>query len=104
MKRITIPLSAFMALTSSVSYGDLVALSDASLSEETGAGIALALEDFVFDVNDAVTTVTGIESSDESQELEIQWTELYIMGEGSENGSISGDCYTFRSVRYSSHL
>lgn len=88
MKRITLPLSAFMALTSSVSYGDLVALSDASLAEETGAGVALALEDFVFDVNDAVTTVTGIESSDESQELEIQWTELYIMGEGSENGTI----------------
>ena len=88
MKRIKIPLMAAIALACHVSHADLVALSDSDLSKETGAGVALALEDFVFDVNDAVTTVTGIESSDESQTLEINWTDLYIMGEGSENGSI----------------
>lgn len=74
------------ALTPST-YAELQALDDQSLSEHQGAGIALALEDFVFDVNDAITTVTGIESSDETQTLEILWTDLYIMGEGSENGT-----------------
>ena len=88
MKRINLPLLAAIALTCNVSHAELVALSDNALSQESGAGVALVLEDFVFDVNDAVTTVTGIESSDQSQELEIQWTELYIMGEGSENGTI----------------
>ena len=88
MKRINLPLLAVLALTSNISQAELVALSDNALSQQSGAGVALALEDFVFDVNDAVTTVTGIESSDESQTLEINWTELYIMGEGSENGTI----------------
>lgn len=54
----------------------MVALDDQALSQQQGAGLALALEDFVFDVNDAVTTVTGIESSDSSQTLQIEWTEL----------------------------
>lgn len=65
---------------------DLVALDDASLSETTGEGLGMALENFVFNVDDAVTTVTGIESSDGS-EVNVAWTEFYIMGEGSNNGT-----------------
>ena len=77
-----------LAALPALSQADMVALDDQSLSQQQGAGIAFALEDFVFDVNDAVTTVTGIESSDENQVLQIEWTELYIMGEGSENGTL----------------
>ncbi len=88
MKRMNLSLTAVTALTCHLSYADLVALSDDALSQESGAGIALALEDFVFDVNDAVVKVTGIESSDTSQNLEIAATDFYIMGEGSENGTV----------------
>ena len=77
-----------MVVASAPCFADLVALSDESLASQTGEGVALALEDFVFDVNDAVVTVTGIESSDASQTLGIEVTDFYIMGEGSENGTI----------------
>ncbi|AHK17206.1 hypothetical protein [Thalassolituus oleivorans] len=77
-----------------VALADLVALDDDTLSTSTGEGLGLVLEDFVFNVDDAVTTVTGIKSSSsdggitDGRDVTVDWTEFYVMGEGSQNGTV----------------
>lgn len=67
---------------------DLVALDDKSLGEATGEGLGFALENFVLNSDNADLSVTGITSST-GDPVDIKWTSLYIMGEGSEEGSIN---------------
>jgi len=83
------PLATLLSLVVSGSaFADLIALDDDALSKESGAGLGMVLEDFVLQVDeDATASLTGINSSDNSQTLEIDWSELYIMGEGSNNGT-----------------
>lgn len=68
------------------SYAELQTMSDAELSDATGEGLGLALEDFAFSTSDATATLTGIENSN-NEEIEAQWTDFYIYGEGSNYGS-----------------
>lgn len=68
------------------SYADLKPLDDSQLSAATGEGLGLVLDDFVFNVDDAVTTLTGIENS-QGEDVVVKWTDFYIMGEGSNKGS-----------------
>ncbi|APR65830.1 hypothetical protein CN03_02170 [Thalassolituus oleivorans] len=87
-------LCIFLALVPVFANADLVALDDAVLANATGEGLGIVLEDFVFNVDDAVTSVTGIKSSSpdggttDGRDVTVDWTEFYIMGEGSQNGTI----------------
>jgi len=65
---------------------DLVALDDQELSTATGEGLGFALEDFMLDSESATLSITGIKSS-AGDEIDIDWTSLYIMGEGSQEGT-----------------
>lgn len=69
-------------------YADLVAMKDGELSVATGEGLGFALEDFVLNSDGASLKVTGIKDSN-GGEIDIDWTSFYIMGEGSEKGSLN---------------
>lgn len=81
-------LFAALAGCVATTNAELQAMGDSELSAATGEGLGFALEDFVLDSETANLSVTGIESSDGS-EIGISWTDLYIMGEGSENGTLT---------------
>jgi hypothetical protein len=87
-------LCTFLVIAPIFANADLVALDDAVLSNATGEGLGIVLEDFVFNVDDAVTTVTGIKSSSpdggitDGRDVTVDWTEFYVMGEGSQNGTV----------------
>ena len=87
-------LCTFLVIAPTFANADLVALDDAVLSNATGEGLGIVLEDFVFNVDDAVTTVTGIKSSSsdggitDGRDVTVDWTEFYVMGEGSQNGTV----------------
>ena len=49
-------LCTFLVIAPIFANADLVALDDAVLSNATGEGLGIVLEDFVFNVDDAVTT------------------------------------------------
>lgn len=66
---------------------ELEMLGDDAMSQVQGAGLGLVLEDFVFNVDDATTRLTGIDDS-QGNSIVVDWTELYIMGSGSNNGTI----------------
>lgn len=74
-------------VVSAAAFADLQALDDSQMSPATGEGLGFALEDFVLDTEGAELSVTGIQSS-AGEEIDIKWTSLYVMGEGSEEGSI----------------
>jgi hypothetical protein len=74
-------------VVSAAAFADLQALDDSQMSAATGEGLGFALEDFVLDTEGAELSVTGIQSS-AGEEIDIKWTSLYVMGEGSEEGSI----------------
>ena len=69
------------------SYADLVAMSDDEMESSQGAGLGFALEDFVLSSDNSSLVLTGINDSN-GDPTTTDWTELYIMGEGSENGTI----------------
>lgn len=69
-------------------HADLVAMADNELGNATGEGLGFALEDFVLNSDGASLKVTGIKDSN-GGEIDIDWTSFYIMGEGSEKGSIT---------------
>lgn len=106
-KHLTVGITSLIAtsLASSV-YADLTQMNDQQLSDSTAAGLGLALENFVLNSDSAVLKVTGINDS-LGNEVAVNWSELYIMGEGSEEGSISTPTdigsylhpWVFRSVR-----
>lgn len=81
------PLVLILLFHAALSFADLKPLGDSELSAATGEGLGLVLEDFVFNADDAVTTVSGIANS-QGEEILVKWTDLYIMGEGSNKGSI----------------
>lgn len=91
--------------------GDLVAMQDDELSMATGEGLGLALQDFILDSDGAELQVTGIKDSN-GGEIDIDWTSFYIMGEGSQKGSVATTTdigsylnpWVFRSVRGSRGL
>lgn len=74
-------------VVSAAAFADLQALDDSQMSAATGEGLGFALEDFVLDTEGAELSVTGIQSS-AGEEIDIKWTSLYVMGEGSDEGSI----------------
>jgi len=79
---------ALIALAASPAFADLVALDDQELQAATGEGLGFALEDFALvSRGDEGSTlkVTGIDDSN-GGEIDINWTELYILGEGSNKG------------------
>lgn len=90
-------------------FAELQALDDAEMSVQSGAGLGFALQDFVFNTDDASLAVTGIEDGG-GNEVGIKWDEFYIMGEGSENGTVEKPIdigsylnpWVIRSVRGSS--
>lgn len=80
-------LSVCSVLISSSVSAELVALHDSELSKTTGEGLGFAIQDFIIDASDsAELQVTGIKDSN-GGEIDIDWTDFYIMGEGSEKGS-----------------
>lgn len=101
-------LSAALIIAHSAN-AELQALDDAEMSSQSGAGLGFALQDFVFSTDDASLSVTGIEDRS-SNEVGIQWDQFYIMGEGSQNGSVKTPVdigsylnpWVIRSVRGSS--
>lgn len=83
----TLALSACLVLISSSVSAELVALHDSEMSKATGEGLGFAIQDFIIDASDsAELQVTGIKDSN-GGEIDIDWTDFYIMGEGSEKGS-----------------
>jgi hypothetical protein len=98
-------------LFSSFVSAEMVALNDNELGNSTGEGLGFALENFMLDSDSAKLSVTGIQSSS-NEEINIDWTGLYIMGEGSENGSIDTPAnigsylnpYVIRTIRGSKGL
>jgi len=111
-KGISLPVIAISTvLFAGSSYGDLVAMHDEELSKATGEGLGFALQDFILDSDGAELKVTGIKDSNGS-EIDIDWTSFYIMGEGSQKGSIATTTdigsylnpWIFRSVRGSRGL
>ena len=74
---------AVMALPA---YAELRSLSDSQLSEATGDGLGLVLEDFQFSTDGASMTITGIENSN-NEEITASVDGFYIMGEGSVYGT-----------------
>ncbi len=99
------------AMFASSAYAELVVMQDDELSKATGEGLGLALQDFILDSDGAELKVTGIKDSN-GGEIDIDWTSFYIMGEGSEKGSIATTTdigsylnpWVFRSVRGSRGL
>ena len=71
---------------SAISYADLARMDDKQLGDSTAAGLGFALDDFMLNSDSAVLKVTGINDST-GTEIEVDWSELYIMGEGSESGT-----------------
>lgn len=65
---------------------DLQVMDDSQLADATGEGLGLVIEDFVFNSDSAVLTVSEINDAS-GNPVEIGWSELYIMGEGSQNGT-----------------
>jgi hypothetical protein len=104
-----IAVSTSIVATSAL--GDLVAMQDEELSMATGEGLGLALQDFILDSDGAELKVTGIKDSN-GGEIDIDWTSFYIMGEGSQKGSVATTTdigsylnpWVFRSVRGSRGL
>lgn len=96
---------------SSFSHADLKALDDHEMSATTGEGLGLALDNFVLDTEGAELSVTGIRSS-AGEEIDIKWTSLYVMGEGSSEGTVRtpgqigsyNHPYVIRTVRGSAGL
>jgi len=90
---------------------DLQALDDSELSSATGEGLGFAIEDFILDTETSELAVTGIRSS-AGDDIDIKWTKLYVMGEGSQSGTIKtpgqigsyNHPYVIRSVRGSGGL
>lgn len=71
-----------------LALADLVALNDVELQSTSGAGLGFALEDFALvsrGDEGSVLKVTGIDDSN-GGEIDINWTEFYILGEGSDKG------------------
>jgi len=75
------------ALLSTPVAADLVAMDDFELSDTTGEGLGFALQDFELNSDGAALKVTGIKDSN-GGEIDIDWTSFYILGEGSEKGSL----------------
>lgn len=76
-------------LFSTAAHADLIALDDMELQATSGAGLGLALEDFALvsrGEEGSVLKVTGIDDSN-GGEIDINWTEFYILGEGSNKGA-----------------
>lgn len=65
----------------------LEAMTESELSATTGEGLGFALENFQLVSDGANLKVTGINSTD-GQPIDINWTKLYVMGEGSEAGTV----------------
>lgn len=87
MNRINL-LAASALLAAFPAQAELKALSDSDLSAATGEGLGFALEDFMLEAEDnASLQVTGIKDA-KSDEILIDWTNLYIMGEGSQGGTV----------------
>lgn len=100
-----------------VTFAELVALDEKEMQAASGAGLGFALEDFALVArtsNESETTlkVTGIDDSN-GGEIDINWTEFYILGEGSNKGQdLSRKAqigsynhpWVFRSVRGSKGL
>lgn len=73
-------------LSTSLTHADLARMDDKQMGDSTAAGLGFALEDFMLNSDSAVLKVTGINDSSGS-EIEVDWSELYVMGEGSEGGT-----------------
>ncbi|MDF1762335.1 MAG: hypothetical protein P1U57_02900 [Oleibacter sp.] len=67
---------------------DLAQVTDQQLSDYTAAGLGFAIENFVLNSDSAVLKVTGINNA-AGTEVPINWSELYIMGEGSQKGTVT---------------
>lgn len=81
-------LSAGALIYTGPTFAELVALQDNELSKATGEGLGFALQDFILDSEGAELKVTGIKDSN-GGEIDIDWTSFYIMGEGSQKGSVA---------------
>lgn len=78
------------ALLPHLVVADLIPLDDEDLSGQSGAGLGFAFENFIFDSAGADLSLTNIEdttSGSNGTDVDIQWSELYVMGEGSANGT-----------------
>lgn len=83
MKLVLCSVGLFTTVTA---FADLKPLADAEMSATSGAGLGFALEDFMFDTEEATLSITGIEDG-AGNEVGITWDQFYVMGEGSQNGS-----------------
>ena len=81
-------LAAGALIFTGPTFAELVALHDSELSKATGEGLGFALQDFILDSEGAELKVTGIKDSN-GGEIDIDWTSFYIMGEGSQKGSVA---------------
>lgn len=75
-----------MVISSAV-HADLTHMDDQALGNSTAAGLGFALENFVLNSDSAELAVTGINDSTGS-EVVVNWSKLYIMGEGSQGGEV----------------
>jgi hypothetical protein len=85
-----------LLLCSLVVQADLVAMDEMELSAATGEGLGFALENFILDAEGSNLKVTGIQSpydfngDGQGDEIEINWTELYIGGEVTDEDRANG--------------
>jgi hypothetical protein len=93
---------ALAALSFSVipTMADLVVMDEFEMGNATGEGLGFALEDFVLSTDGASLKVTGIEDS-AGNEIDINWTSLYIGGEVTEAERAAG---ITRSANVGSYL
>lgn len=68
---------------------EMVAMDEFELSKATGEGLGFAFEDFMLDTEGASLSVTGITDST-GEEIDINWTKLYIGGELTEEDIAAG--------------
>lgn len=79
--------TAFILVAISSAHAELKSLDDSELQKATGEGLGFAIEDFMLDTDGSSLKVTGIKDTN-GGEIDINWTKFYIMGEGSQNGTI----------------
>lgn len=86
MKRLG--LSIIGMILSAHCLADLKPLNEEELQSATGAGLGIALDDFVLSSTDnSQLAITGI-GDENGNPITVNWTELYLMGEGSNDGTI----------------